>query len=267
MLLFYSIKLDGVEVMNKLKIKLIALALAIILVIALCSCGADNGQANVVSAKSLVVEVDGKNITIEEAEGKTIDELLKDAKVELNNGDVLSLDTEAKLSDSMVVKILRQADVTIKDTIKDIKYTVVLTGATVADALSAADIKLADDHKVNYDLNKALEDGMEIVISIKEIAETTEPHTEEDDDNNSYNDNSSSNSNSGYTPPATKPATTKPVQTTKPAVTSAPAPKPDVPTTSGRTVVNVEIYEDCDGSGHGVKVITYSDGTQEEVPF
>ena len=36
---------------------------------------------------------------------------------------------------------------------------------------------------------------------------------------------------------------------------------------SERYVVSVEVYEDCDGSGHGVKVITYSDGSQEEVPF
>jgi hypothetical protein len=53
---------------------------------------------------------------------------------------------------------------------------------------------------------------------------------------------------------------------TKPATTTPPTTKPE-PTTSGRTIVSVEIYEDCDGSGHGVKVITYSDGTQEEVPF
>lgn len=34
-----------------------------------------------------------------------------------------------------------------------------------------------------------------------------------------------------------------------------------------KTVVSVEVYEDCDGSGHGVKIITYSDGTQEEEAF
>lgn len=36
---------------------------------------------------------------------------------------------------------------------------------------------------------------------------------------------------------------------------------------SEKEVVSVEVYEDCDGSGHGVKVITYADGTQEEVAF
>lgn len=36
---------------------------------------------------------------------------------------------------------------------------------------------------------------------------------------------------------------------------------------SAKTIVSIEVYEDCDGSGHGIKIITYSDGTQEEVPF
>ena len=35
----------------------------------------------------------------------------------------------------------------------------------------------------------------------------------------------------------------------------------------GKTVVATEYYEDCDGSGHGIKVITYSDGSMEEVPY
>jgi hypothetical protein len=54
------------------------------------------------------------------------------------------------------------------------------------------------------------------------------------------------------TVPTTQPETTEPE--TKPASTE-------------RTVVSVEVYNDCDDSGHGVKVITYSDGTQEEVYF
>ena len=36
---------------------------------------------------------------------------------------------------------------------------------------------------------------------------------------------------------------------------------------SQKTVVSVQKYDDCDGSGHGVKIITYSDGTQEEEYF
>ena len=256
--------------MNITKLKMLSVIFTVLLIINLCSCS-DNESKNdsADSAKSLIIEVDGKNITIEEAEGKTIQQLLEDAKISLGDGDVLSLDTDVKLTDNMVVKILRQADVTIEDTINGFEYTVVLTGATVSDALSAAGIKLADDHVVNYKLDKALEDGMKIVVSIKEEPETTEPHTEESEDNNHYYNNNS-NSNSGYTPPApvvTNPPVTNPPQTTKPKVTKAPTTKPAEPTTSGRTVVSVEIYEDCDGSGHGVKVITYSDGTQEEVAF
>ena len=112
----------------------------------------------------------------------------------------------------------------------------------------------------NAKLNAALENNMEIIISEKEEPETT-----------SAIDENVNNSNNHYTPSVTRPSTPKP-NTTKPAtttppVTTPPTTKAPVPTTSGRTVVSVEIYEDCDGSGHGVKVITYSDGTQEEVPF
>jgi len=256
--------------MNKSKLKLISVIFTVLLIISLCSCSDNEANDSTVnSVKSLIVEVDGKNITIEDAEGKTIQELLEDAKISLRDGDVLSLDTDVKLADNMTVRILRQADVTIEDTIKDIEYTVVLTGATVSDALSAAGIKLADNHTVNYKLEEPLEDGMKIVVSVKEEPKTTEPHTEESEENN-YHDNNNSNSDSGYTPPApvvTNPPATNPPQTTKPPVTKAPTTKAPEPTTSGRTIVSVEIYEDCDGSGHGVKVITYSDGTQEEVAF
>ena len=260
--------------MNIKKVKLISVILAFILVFTLCSCfHSEREDSSVVSAKSLIVKVDGKNITIEEAEGKTIEELLKDAKISLNDGDVLSIDTDVKLADNMVVKVLRRADVTIKDTINDVEYEVVLTGSTVSDALSAVGIELADNHTINHKTDDALKDGMKIVVSIKEEPETTEPYSEEPQENNNYvnndyYDDDSDNSDSGYTPPppVTKPATTKPA-TTKPPVTKEPTTKAPEPTTSGRTIVSVEIYEDCDGSGHGVKVITYSDGTQEEVPF
>ena len=62
-----------------------------------------------------------------------------------------------------------------------------------------------------------------------------------------------------------EPRPTQP-QSTEPQPTQPEATVPQ-PTEGERTVVSVETYADCDGSGHGVKVITYSDGTQEEVYF
>lgn len=46
-----------------------------------------------------------------------------------------------------------------------------------------------------------------------------------------------------------------------PEVAPAPAPAP------GKTIVSEENMDDCDGSGHGTKVITYSDGSQEFIRY
>ena len=66
--------------------------------------------------------------------------------------------------------------------------------------------------------------------------------------------------------PETTSPSTEPSLPTEPQPTQPEATVPQ-PTEGERTVVSVETYADCDGSGHGVKVITYSDGTQEEVYF
>jgi hypothetical protein len=63
----------------------------------------------------------------------------------------------------------------------------------------------------------------------------------------------------------TEPEPTEP-ETTEPAPTEPEVTEPE-PSQGEKTVVSTEVYYDCDSSGHGVKIITYSDGTQEEVYF
>ena len=55
------------------------------------------------------------------------------------------------------------------------------------------------------------------------------------------------------------PTTKAPAVTKAPAATKAPTTK--APTTAGKHIVSKERVEDCDGSGHGYYVITYSDGS------
>ena len=167
-------------------------------------------------------------------------------------------------------------------------YTLVLAGATVGDALAAAGVELAENQQCNYELDEDLTDGMEIVVSIREeetvpeetqtetTEETTEPEEESTYDPEPTTPAPTSprptspapTSPAPTSPTPTTPATTAPTvpETTAPAPTEPPTTAP-APTEPPRTIVSVEIYEDCDGSGHGVKVITYSDGTQEEVYF
>lgn len=236
--------------------KLTALFLLLLLSITmLCSCNDDVTETATNVDVPVVINVDGKNITVENTANQTIKQLLKKANIEITDGDIVSIDTDSLISQSITINILRKCEVTVKDEINNKECTVILVGATVKEAITVAGIDLPENYSINHKLSAALEDGMEIIISEKEEPETTTENTENTNTNNNH-----------YTPPVTKPSVTKPA-TTKPPVTTPPTTKPTAPTTTGRTVVSVDIYEDCDGSGHGVKIITYSDGTQEEVPF
>lgn len=253
--------------MKNFKIKKTALFLLLVLSITmLCSCN-DNVTTTSTDVTPFVINVDGKNITVENPAEETIKQLLKKANIKINDGDVISVDTDSVVSQGIVVNVLRKCKVTVKDEINNTECTVILVGATVKDAIAAAGVELPENYSVNHKLNAALENEMEIIISEKAEPETTTEEADED----TYENNDDNDDNQHYTPSVTRPTVTKPATTrpavTTPPVTTPPTTKPPVPTTSGRTIVNIEIYEDCDGSGHGVKVITYSDGTQEEVPF
>ena len=240
--------------------------------IVLCSCKNDVATTGADATAPFIITVDGKTITVENPSNKTLKELLKKSNIKLNDGDIVSVDTDSVISEGIEVTILRKCTVTIKNELTNTENTLIVVGATVKDAIADAGIELPKNYSMNYKLSDALFDDIEIIISEKEEDATEETTTEEatEQENSNTNTQSNNNTQSDNRPATTRPAVTQPVVTqpavTKPATTTPPTTKPE-PTTSGRTVVSVEIYEDCDGSGHGVKVITYSDGTQEEVPF
>lgn len=221
-------------------------------------------EATVTSNSVTIVDTDGRHITIEDANGKNLQQLLEMAKVTLQEKDLLTVETDQVFPGNLTIRVCRSCTVTIAVAAEEpLSYTVILPGGTVADAIAAVGVTLTDMHTVNYQLSDLLADGMEICIAEKapEIEET-EP-TEATEPENTGSSNNSSNNNTGSNNTQPQPTEPKP---TEPAPTE-PAPTEPAPTEPERTVVSVEVYEDCDGSGHGVKVITYSDGTQEEVYF
>lgn len=226
----------------------------------LCSCNDDVATTGADATAPFIITVDGKTITVENPSNKTLKELLMKSNIKLNDGDIVSVDTDSVISEGITVNILRKCTVTIKNELTNTENTLIVVGATVKDAIADAGIELPKNYSMNYKLSDPLLNEMEIIISEKKEEETTTEETTEQENSNTNNNTQSNNR-----PATTRPAVTQPV-VTKPATTTPPTTKPE-PTTSGRTIVSVEIYEDCDGSGHGVKVITYSDGTQEEVPF
>lgn len=288
--------------MKSTTVKITAVLLSLVLTFSLLSgCGNTAVPASeepaiakdtAVFSPVVTIVADGREITIEDTAGKCVQELLDMADVILGDHDVLSLSPAQEVTDTLTIRVLRSCTVTIciptEDPAVTQNYTMVLVGATVADALAAAGLELADNQLCNFDLTEELTDGMEIVLSIKEeetVPEETETETTEETE---APREESTHSPEPTTPAPTAPAPTTPRPTspapTQPATTAPTAPPTTVPPTTvppttvppttapaptepPRTIVSVEIYEDCDGSGHGVKVITYSDGTQEEVYF
>lgn len=222
----------------------------------------------VVTPTTVVIHADDQEITVENANGKTFRQLLEQANIVLGEDDLLFLDPDQVLPDQLTLQVRRKCFVSVmvdmEDSQEDASYTAVLIGDTVADALAALDLEIAENQLVNFELDKSLENNMTIVITQapEEVPEETEPEETEP----SYSDSDYSD----YTPEPTQPAPTEPAPTT-PAPTepqpTEPAPTEPAPTEPERYVVSVQEYLDCDGSGHGVRVITYSDGTQEEVYF
>ena len=151
-------------------------SLVLVLTMLLCGCAAPEAvpaketEAAVAASRTVTFLAEGKTIILEDTEGKTLEQLLEQARITLDEGDVLTLSPELTLDDNLTIQVMQ---------------------ATAQPTPT-------------------------------EPEEPTQPETTE---------------------PETKPASTE------------------------RTVVSVEVYNDCDDSGHGVKVITYSDGTQEEVYF
>ena len=210
---------------------------------------------------AVTVEVDGEKIVIDNPEGKTVAQLLEENEIVLGEGDVAVIDLEKNDDGFLTVKVLRKCTVTVEDEAENQQYKAVLVGGTVEDAIKAVGIKLSENQKVNHELKAALEDGMKIVITVQE--------PEKDNDNEGNNaagpKQSSNSSSSGTNSSSSSDSGSSSSSSSSSSSDSGSTPSSD--SGSSKSVVSTENYDDPDGSGHGVKVITYSDGSQEEVEY
>lgn len=272
--------------MKRLFSKSVVFVLVLVMVLTMFSACSSEDPATPASAQletvvtptTVVIHADGQEITVENANGKTFRQLLEQANIVLSEDDMLFVDPDQVLPDQLTLQVRRKCFVSVmvdmEDPQEDASYTAVLIGGTVADALASLDLEIAENQLVNFELDKSLENNMAIVITQapEEEPEETEPEeTEPEETEPSYSDSDDSD----YTPEPTQPAPTTPAPTTPAPTTPAPtepkptepAPTEPAPTEPERYVVSVQEYLDCDGSGHGVRVITYSDGTQVEEYF
>lgn len=242
---------------------LVSLGLSFVL-LSFCACNQvpDASEAgNVLSAgdtitvPTVTITEGDKQITIEDATNLTVTQLLDKANISLSADDIVSIDPSQALSGNLTINVLRMNSVKIvfnAGTSDEMELSTSVIGGTVKDALDSLGIKLKENQVVNYPLDKVLTDDMNIVISTNE-PEPTEAPTEQTNEEPEKPDTTPK--------PTKKPSNNnKPTNTPKP--TKKPTPKPTKKPT--KKVVNKQFYADCDDSGHGVWVITYDDGSQEE---
>ena len=129
------------------------LGAAMIFLLGLCACG-----------KATVTINDGGMITeLETSVPRTVEKILEDAEIVLDDGDEVSPALDEEISEAQEIVISRKN--TVKLTQGGETKEVVMTGGKVGDLLEQEGIALEEKQHVNYDLEEYLKDGMEVKIS------------------------------------------------------------------------------------------------------
>ncbi len=133
--------------------RMMILGTAVFLLLGLCACGKATVQVN-----------DGGMITeIETSVPRTVEKILEDAEIVLNDGDEVSPTLDTKISEAQEIVISRKNTVNL--TVGGETKEVVMVGGKVSDLLKQEGITLGEKQHVNYDLDEYLKDGMDVKIS------------------------------------------------------------------------------------------------------
>lgn len=131
-----------------------AILVAVILTCTLPGCGSNTIKVNIKDAFT--------ETRLSISAGRTVGDALSEAEIELGDKDYVTPEKSETLNGDCTINILRHTTSTVTC---DGKTTeVVLTGATVKDALKKAGVEISDNDYINYDSSAYVSDGMRIVV-------------------------------------------------------------------------------------------------------
>jgi len=223
-----------------------------------------------------------------------VEDALEAVEITLGENDLINHDTAAYLTDGMSIEVERRYGVTI--TANGESEYIVTQATTVEELLEEEEINLDEEDRITPERTAALEDGTEIVINYvtkKQVVEEEEIAYETVYENSSslYSGQTSvkqegqngikeltyevtyvdgeEESRELISEEVTKEAVNKIILkgTKKKSSSSSSSSSSSGSSSSGKTVVSKEAVYDCDGSGHGYYIITYSDGSVEYKDF
>ena len=241
-------------------------------------------------ASVTVVGVDGTEIPVE-CVGGTVADAVEKAGITLEEGQVLDAEEDEFLTDGMTITVTQQP--AVKLTVDGETKNVFTSAKTVEEFLEEQNITLGENDRVSPEQSEAIKNGMKIVVQrvvIKEETVTEDiPYSSETQNSSSLAAGTTQVKQAGQN--GSKEVTYRITyingkEDSREAIDEKVIIQPvneiivvgtkqesnysggsSGGSSGGKTVVSVEYYDDCDGSGHGIKVITYSDGSMEEVPY
>lgn len=136
----------------KIMKKMMMFSVSMFLLIGLCGCG-----------KAMMTINDGGVVTeIEVSVPETVEKILEDAEITLNDGDEVSpsLGTEILEAQEIVISRKHTVSLTVDGETKEVD----IVGGTISDLLKQEGITLGEKQHVNYDMDERLTDGMEVKV-------------------------------------------------------------------------------------------------------
>lgn len=230
-----------------------------------------------ISRCAKVTVEDGGNITELQLIGQTVQDVLDGMGITLNEHDYLNHAPEAVLYDGMVITVTRRVEVTLS--IDGETRKCLTKAADVESFFAEQNIAIDTKDRVYPARGTALSEGTKITVervSVKEITEI-EPipfETETEYSNSMFSDEIVEKTpgvegQKEVTYQVTyvdgKEENRKPVS--EKVITEPVSQVVTQGTKSRRRIVSKQRVDDCDGSGHGYYVITWSDGTVEYQDF
>lgn len=224
--------------------------------------------------------------------GGTVKEALDKAGITLAENELTDIDENAYLTDGMEINILQKMNVTLTADGETKELSTV--EKTVEEFLNVEKITLDEDDELSVKLTDAIKDGMKIVVKRVEYKEETRTEKIDYKTQEQYSDSlaqgssevtqqgvegskevtykvkyvdSKEASKEVISEKITKEPVDKIVTYGSKVSSSSDSGSDSGTSTGGKTVVSKQPVYNCDGSGHGYYVITYSDGTVEYQEF
>lgn len=234
-----------------------------------------------IERKATVMVSDGENEKELVLVGAKVEDALSEAEMILDDNDLLNYEKGVYLQEGMKIRVIRRQKVRLEE--NGNTRTILTTAKTVEELLDMENITLGEKDRISPKNTKQIKEGMLISLKRvdvrKQVEYETIPFETEVKKSKNLTEGTSEVTQSGVngkkkvtyevTYVNGKEESRKLIKEkiVKEPITQVVTKGEKKETSGERTIVSKEKVLDCDGSGHGYYIITYSDGTVEYEEF